>query len=141
MKPQRPPFSPYSKPTPPAKPQETIPQPDLIDSARVTSYSNYNVQHLLSELDSITVEAVEEYGEIETTVNFYRVPKIVKNPHYDKQLAEYEAKQVAYESAIKFWEEDKVAYDLAEVERAEAQELKELERLKAKYENKKEKTI
>jgi len=132
-------WSPYSKPTRPSKPLETFQDDRPILSFTLSPYEvveftpeQREVLHSATRCELTDIECDYESGHSYAYLVF-RTSEERKNPNYEEDLIAYKQKYAEYREELKWWNSEKKKRDAIEAEEKQAKEIREYERLKAKY--------
>jgi len=135
-------WSPYSKPTRPSKPLETFQDDRPILSFTLSPYEvveftpeQREVLHSATrcELTDIECDGSSEIPGDSYAHLVFRTSEERKNPNYEEELIVYKQKYIEYREELRWWNSEKKKRDAIEAEKKQAKELREYERLKAKY--------
>ncbi len=134
-------FSQYSQPycpSIPKKPSKTIVMED--DKKVIRRIDRWNSPYKIN--DNLYIGFVETFDDESPSVEIYELKTSeIENPsyekelkYYQKQLKDYEEQSKEYKEKKKEWKTLKKKWDLARQEEIKQHELRQLERLKKKYE-------
>lgn len=124
-------FSPYSKPTLYAiEPTKTYKRDKLIEQLNISPYSKFIAPDGTKKIE---ITDVTGHDDIELEISFYGEEEELINKNYEKEMAEYTKKKIAYKKSLEEWNEQKKIYDAKKVIEDELAEKALLTRLKKKY--------
>jgi hypothetical protein len=133
---KKPYFSPYSKPFAPSKPQETVTSYEEIKRIDIDQYSSIPIP-VVPLATHIGVDISQERcddNSISSVHLVYTTYKVIPNPHYKKQLEQYEERYKKYKEELTEWNIQKKEYDKKEEERKQAAKIAMYNKLKKELE-------
>lgn len=132
-------WSPYNKPRRPQKPLEVfkgnrITLSFTLRPSEVVKISPEQRELLQTSTDfEVTdIECGDGFGDSYAYLVF-RTSEELKNPNYEEELMAYKIEYDKYKEELKWWNSEKAKKDAIEDEKKQAKEIREYERLKAKY--------